>query len=173
MQHDSESLSDYHFRSELKPGDIGEVVRQHGFYYTEQYGYGIPFEAYVAQGLYEFYMAYDPLRDKVWICESGNTLLGFLLLMHRKESSAQLRFFYLHPDARGKGIGNRLMKQFMEELKLKGYQHCFLWTTSELTAAAHLYKKYGFMLTEERPSSTFGKPVTEQTYEWHAPLQNS
>jgi len=40
-----------------------------------------------------------------------------------------------------------------------------LWTTSELPAAASLYKRYGFVLTEEIPSDLFGKPVIEQRYD--------
>ncbi len=40
----------------------------------------------------------------------------------------------------------------------------YLWTTHELTAAAHLYKRAGFRLTEEKDSTAFGKPLKEQRY---------
>jgi peptidyl-dipeptidase Dcp len=38
-------------------------------------------------------------------------------------------------------------------------------TTRGLLAAAALYDRYGFKLTQEIPSTAFGKPVIEQRYE--------
>ena len=52
----------------------------------------------------------------------------------------------------------------MEFLKQCHYKTSYLWTTSELPAVAHLYKSNGFVLTEEKESHTFGKPVIEQKY---------
>lgn len=46
------------------------------------------------------------------------------------------------------------------------YQSSFLWATSELEGATALYKRYGFMLTEEKKSGAFGKPVAEQRYDF-------
>ena len=46
-----------------------------------------------------------------------------------------------------------------------GYKSSYLWTTHELHAAIALYKKFGFTLTEEKESTTFGKLLTEQRYD--------
>ena len=67
-------------RSELRPGDIGNVTYLHGHLYSVEYGYGISFEAYVAKGLFEFYENYDVEKDRVWVCEDGERFVGFLLL---------------------------------------------------------------------------------------------
>jgi hypothetical protein len=40
-----------------------------------------------------------------------------------------------------------------------------LWTTEEQKSAAKLYKKSGFILTEEKFSDAFGKKVKEQRYD--------
>lgn len=158
------SLSDIEIRTELKPGDIGYVIYMHGRLYKEECNYGIEFESYVAAGLAEFYQHYDPERDRAWICEHENKIIGFLLLMHRGEA-AQLRYFILAPAYRGIGLGNKLMTLYMDYLKEKKYKSSFLLTTDELPASAHLYKKFGFTLTEERPSNAFGKPVVQQRYD--------
>ena len=63
------------------------------------------------------------------------------------------------------GLGNQLMQLFMKFLLHCGYKLSYLWTTKELNAAAHLYLKYGFRLTEEKESDAFGKRVVEQKYE--------
>jgi len=157
-------LEDIRIRTTLIPGDIGYITYLHGRLYGKEYAYGIAFETYVATGLVEFYKSYDPERDRVWICEHNRKTVGFLSLMHR-EKSAQLRYFILEPGYRGIGLGKKLMDLFMEHFKKAGYESAFLWTTKELGTAAYLYMKYGFRLTEEKESDTFGKRLTEQRYE--------
>jgi hypothetical protein len=75
------SLDEVKIRTELLPGDIGYVTYMHGHLYNQEYDYGIAFENYVALGLNEFYQNYDPNRDRVWICEHKNKIVGFLLLI--------------------------------------------------------------------------------------------
>jgi ribosomal protein S18 acetylase RimI-like enzyme len=157
-------LNDISIRTRLQPGDIGYVTWLHGHLYGREYNYGVAFEAYVAMGLYEFYQQYDASRDRVWICEYNNKIVGFLLLMHRGDA-AQLRYFILDPAFRGIGLGNKLMRLYMDFLHECGYTSSYLWTTHELAAAAHLYKKFGFTLTEEKASTAFGKPLREQRYD--------
>lgn len=158
-------LKDISIRTELKPGDIGHVVKLHGLLYSREHNYGIHFESYVAGGLHEFYKNFDNTKDGVWVCEYRQEIIGFLLLAHRENNSAQLRYFIMVPEFRGIGLGKRLMGLFMQFLKDKKYQSAYLRTTSELPAAASLYKRHGFILTEEFPSDTFGKPVIEQRYD--------
>ena len=158
-------LSDVTIRTELRAGDLGFVMYRHGVLYSREYGYGISFECYVGEGLAEFYQSYDPDWDRVWVAEFRHRIVGFLLLMHRGEGVAQLRYFYLEPECRGIGLGKRLMEQFMEYLRSRNYRSAYLWTTHELESAAALYTRHGFHLTAEKPSTAFGKAVTEQRYD--------
>ncbi|MBS1606583.1 MAG: MarR family transcriptional regulator [Bacteroidetes bacterium] len=152
-------------RTDMRPGDLGYVIHLHGRLYKEEQNFGIGFEAYVAQGLAEFYKQYDSQKDRVWICEQKDKMVGFLALMHRGEQTAQLRYFLLLPECRGLGMGKQLMECFMSCLRERDYRHCYLWTTSEQATAIALYRRYGFVLTEEKASSTFGKQLDEQKYE--------
>jgi hypothetical protein len=45
----------------------------HGALYKREYNYGLQFDAYVAQGLCEFYEKYNPERNRVWL---ANTRTG-------------------------------------------------------------------------------------------------
>jgi len=163
MQIHSENIS---IRTFLVPGDIGYIAYLHGKLYNQEYHYGITFETYVARGLLDFYESFDSHKDRVWICENKGQIIGFLLLQHREQKTAQLRYFIVHPDYRGSGLGKQLMNQFMEFLRKANYTHCYLWTTDELDAAASLYTRHGFILTEEKESDAFGKLVMEQRYDW-------
>lgn len=166
--HTGVMLNDVTIRTSLQPGDIGYITYLHGKLYKDEYNYGIVFETYVAEGLLEFYRQYNPQKDGVWICEHNNKIVGFLLLMSRG-TAAQLRYFILEAGYRGIGLGNKLMNGFMDFLRLKQYTSCYLWTTHELDTAAHLYKKNGFVLTEEKASTAFGKPLKEQRYDLSLP----
>jgi GNAT superfamily N-acetyltransferase len=140
------------------------VIHRHGALYTREYGFGMQFETYAAKGLCEFMDRYDPATNRVWVCEHEGRMVGFLLLMNRGEA-AQLRYFLIEPEYRGMGLGSRLMALFMEFLKACNYRAAYLWTTHELAAASHLYTRAGFVLTEEKPSTAFGKPLTELRYD--------
>jgi peptidyl-dipeptidase Dcp len=161
------ALNDIQIRTVLKPGDVGSITQLHGWLYGKEYGYGVAFETYVAQGLYEFYKNYDAQKDAVWICEHKDRIIGFLLLMHRENKVAQLRYFILLPEYRGLGLGKKLLDLFMEFLKEKNYSSAYLWTTNEQVEAASLYTKYGFVPVEEKPSTAFEKELTEQKYILH------
>ncbi len=161
---DEVELAEIKIRTDLRPGDIGYVIHMHGKLYGHEYGYGIQFENYVAEGLSEFYRQYDPQTSRVWICEHDGTIVGFLLLMNRGDS-AQLRYFLVDPAFRGVGLGSKLINLYIHFLKDCGYKKSYLWTTHELTAAAFLYKRAGFRLTQEKDSVAFGKPVREQRYD--------
>jgi len=158
------NINDISIRTKLRSGDIGYVTYLHGSLYKREYGYGIQFESYVAAGLLEFLKNYHPERNRVWVCEHNNQMVGFLLLMERGDA-AQLRFFLITPEYRGIGLGKRLMDLYMEFFHQCGYNSCYLWTTHEQETAARLYQRYGFKLTDEKESTAFGKPLIERKYE--------
>ena len=157
-------LDDITWRCELRPGDLGYIAYLHGRIYAKECGYGLGFEAYVLQGLQEFAHQYDPDRDKVWICEHDNNIVGFLLGAHRPDS-LQLRYFILLPQYRGLGLGKKLMVEFLAFMKLNNYTTAYLWTTNEQHAATSLYTRHGFRLIEEKISAAFDKQLIERKYE--------
>lgn len=158
------TIQDIQIRTELKPGDFGYIIYLHGKLYNEEYQFGMIFEQYVAESLDEFYKKFDPATNRVWVCEHNKKIIGFMSLMNRG-TAAQLRYFIIEPAYRGIGLGKKLMMLFMESLKSCGYTSAYLLTTHELKAAASLYTRHGFKLTEEKTSSAFGKPLLEHRYD--------
>ncbi len=162
------SVQDISIRRKLLPGDIGHITQLHGQLYHQEQNYGLSFEAYVAASLAEFCLQFDASKDAVWLAEHHDQVMGFLALMHRPQRTAQLRFFIVSPDYRGMGLGKHMMALFMQTLQAKNYRKAYLWTADGLAASASLYQRHGFVLTEEKPSTAFGKPVIEQRYDLHS-----
>lgn len=155
---------DISIRTQLLPGDLGYIAYIHGLLYAREMGYGLNFEGYVLKGLEEFARQYDPLKDRVWICEHNQQIVGVLIGVHR-DDVLQFRYFILLPDYRGLGLGRKLMDQFIGFMHEQGYKKAYLWTTQEQHAAIALYTRYGFRLTEEKQSQAFDKLLTEQRYD--------
>ncbi len=161
----SVSRDDIEIRNRLVPGDLGYVIHMHGRIYGQEQGYGLEFEGYVAHSMQEFLAQYNSRLDRVWLCEHDGRIVGSLFAMHRGEGTAQLRYFLIEPEYRGIGLGKVLMEWFLRFMEQCGYRAAYLLTAPELAAAAALYTRYGFVLTAERPSPSFGKPEIEQRYE--------
>jgi ribosomal protein S18 acetylase RimI-like enzyme len=159
----SDSTGEIAIRTELRPGDAGWVLHRHGELYARENGYGIRFELYVARGICEFLERYDPERDRVWAAELGGRIVGFVLAMHREEE-AQLRYFLVEPELRGRGLGRRMLGLALDFAREKGYRGMYLWTTADQKGAIGLYESLGFSLAEEKASTAFGQPQAERRY---------
>ncbi|MEN3331917.1 MAG: hypothetical protein V7641_1282 [Blastocatellia bacterium] len=153
-------------RHDLRPGDIGYLIFLHGVLYAEEYGWDHTFEAYVAGPLAEF-AKFQTDRQRLWIVEKDGKVAGSIGIVEATTAQAQLRWFLLHPDLRGHGIGRVLIEQAIDFCRDRRYSQIYLWTTSALIAAARLYKSVGFQLTEARTSELWGAMVTEQRYDLH------
>jgi DNA-binding MarR family transcriptional regulator/GNAT superfamily N-acetyltransferase len=157
-------LDDIDIRTQILPGDLGYVAWLHGKVYSEECGYLLNFEGYVLESLGEWVHKYNPDKDRVWVCEHNGKMIGFLAAVDRGDS-LQLRYFIFLPQYRGIGLGKKLMDEFMAWMKVRGIKKSYLWTTNEQHTATALYKRYGYRLTEEKPSLAFDKQLTEQRYD--------
>jgi len=154
-------------RHNIKLGDIGYLTYLHGIVYAKEYGYDQTFEAYVAVGLAEFVQSFSSAKDRIWLAETNGQIIGSIATVGHSKVDAQLRWFLVHPDYRGLGIGKELLKEALQFCKERKYKAIFLWTTSELIEASHLYKCFGFSETEKKTHKIWGKKVTEEKYDLH------
>ena len=152
-------------RTTLEPGDVGYVIHLHGSLYAREFGLDHTFEADVARGLGEFAKGYDSSKDLFAVAEIDGRIVGSIVIAAESDQLAKLRYFLVHPGARGHGLGRRLIQQALDFCRERGFRTVWLWTISELKTAAHLYREAGFEITEEKTHEIWGAIRTEQRYD--------
>jgi GNAT superfamily N-acetyltransferase len=150
-------------RHHLAPGDLGAIISLHAEVYSREQGFDERFEAYVASALADLVIRRDA-RERVWLAERDGRLVGCVAIAAAGDL-AQLRWFVVHPDARGSGLGTRLLAEAVAFAKVQGYPGVLLWTVSALAPAARLYRAAGFVKTHEQPGRAWGVEVVEEKYE--------
>ena len=148
-----------------RAGDIGWVICRHGVLYAREYGWGAQFEALVAEIGARFLRDFDPRRERCWIAEKDGRNVGSVFLVRKSETVGQLRLLLVEPEARGLGIGERLVNECIAFARDAGYQTVTLWTQANLDAAQHIYAKAGFRIVNEETHHTFGEPAQGRTWE--------
>lgn len=139
----------------LRPGDLGWVVHRHGVLYAEEYRWDQSFEALVARIVADYAEAQDREGQCAWIAEVDGRPAGSVFCMRRDSRTAQLRLLLVEPEARGLGIGGKLIDECVSFARAAGYESLSLWTNDVLTAARRLYERAGFKLEREDRHQSF------------------
>jgi GNAT superfamily N-acetyltransferase len=148
-----------------RPGDLGWIVHRHGVLYSREYGYDERFEGIVARVAADFLEHHDPKRERCWIADRNGEILGGVMLVRKSATVAKLRLLYLEPEARGLGLGRKLVDRCIRFARAADYRKLTLWTQSSLTAARHIYETAGFKLTGSKVHSDFGPREAAETWD--------
>ncbi len=147
------------------PGDVGWIVHRHGVLYAAEYGWDETFEGLVAEIAGHFLNAYDPARERCWVAEREGEILGSVFVVDAGDGVAKLRLLYVEPNARGSGLGRRLVDEALRFAARAGYRKMTLWTNDILIAARRVYEATGFRLVASEPHRSFGKALVGETWE--------
>ncbi|MEL7454140.1 MAG: GNAT family N-acetyltransferase [Pseudomonadota bacterium] len=155
------------------PGAIGRIVEMHARYYARNWDMGLAFEIKVALGLSDFAQRFRPPEDMLLLGLLQGRIVASLILdlngaagpaSFGGESNAHLRYFILGDEARGTGFGSALLDEAMVHADIHCGGRSWLTTFAGLDAARHLYESRGFTLVDENEGTSWGSPLSEQTF---------
>lgn len=127
--------------------DIDFIINTHETLYQAEYNFLPCFTDYVSVYVNKFNDHHDKDRENIWIAEKDGKQVGVIAAVKSTEDTAQMRWFIIEPEARGLGLGQKMVDIVLDFCKDKGYEHIFLLTVSILGAARHIYSERGFVLT--------------------------
>jgi GNAT superfamily N-acetyltransferase len=150
---------------DLAPGDIGWITFRQATLYHQEQGWDMALESQIARILVDFVDNWKPDRERVWVAHRGGQVLGCVMLVCETDTRARLRLFYVEPEARGHGLGKRLVADCVAYAREKGYTFIVLSTEEVLMPARAIYAKAGFRLTHVAAHETFGEALHAETWE--------
>ena len=146
--------------------DTDWLVERHATLYAQDEGFDESFGPLVSEILEDFFAAQDPDLERGFIAERQGVRLGSIFCARGDEpGTAKLRLFLLVPEARGQGLGQRLLDAFLSFAREAGYARVRLWTHESHRAACALYARNGFALIDTGPVRSFGCDLVEQSWE--------
>ncbi|MEW2401040.1 bifunctional helix-turn-helix transcriptional regulator/GNAT family N-acetyltransferase [Streptomyces sp. NPDC046862] len=156
------------------PGDLGWIVERNAALYAAEYGFDATYEGLVARIVADYAGDHDPRLERTWIAELDGRRVGCVMCVRDAEDppgAARLRLLLVEPDARGLGIGNRLVRACVDFAREVGYREMLLWTNDCLGSARRIYQHHGFTLVTEKPHHSFGVDLVGQ--DWRLDLRDA
>jgi GNAT superfamily N-acetyltransferase len=147
-----------------QPGDLGWVVQAHGEVYADEFGWDATFEALVARIVADYAAEHDAMREAAWIAELDGERVGCVFCVRAGDDLAKLRILLVHPKARGRGVGDRLVATCVDFARNAGYRRMTLWTNDVLVSARRIYEARGFELVDEYRHRSFGQDLVGQNW---------
>lgn len=80
-----------------------------------------------------------------WVACDGERVIGTCGVFPVAEATFELRKMYLHPDARGRRVGKRLLEEAIAFARAHGGRRMVLDTAAQMTTAIAFYEANGFV----------------------------
>ena len=148
------------------PTIIGRTVEMLHGYMNQHFNFGVKFESRIISDMVEFISRIDSPRNEIWHARLGDQIVGSISIDGEDLGNglAHLRWFTVSDEARGSGVGKKLLTKAINYCDEKAYSEIHLWTVKGLDAARKLYLQHGFVLAEEYKGDQWGSEVTEHKY---------
>lgn len=141
---------------EIRPADNVKIARTIREILIE---FGVPKvgTAYEDKILDTIFEAYDVENAIYYVIEKEGSILGgagISQLDNFEGNVCELQKMYFSPEARGIGLGRKMMEICLEKAREFGYDQCYLETMPYMEDARKLYEKFGFSYLKKRMGDT-------------------
>ena len=113
--------------------------------------------AYEDKTLDQLFETFQKPRSAYFVLLEDNMILGsagIAPLDNGDASVCELQKMYFAPEARGRGLGDKMMRHCLEFAKSQNFSSCYIETLPVMKAAQKLYLKSGFDYMSDRLGDT-------------------
>ncbi len=135
--------------------EVAWVVRQSFLEYQDRY---TP-EGFSATTPDEQQVRGRMAEGPTWVALLSNAIVGTASAVEKGEGGLYVRGMAVLPSARGRGVGELLLREIEGFAFRNGCTRLLLSTTPFLTGAIRLYERFGFQRTHDGPNDLFGTPL--------------
>jgi len=107
----------------------------------------------------------NPEKECMLVVKRDGRLIGSVSFVGEGNGIGRLRYVYLEPDERNKGIGRHMIGLIIDLAREHGYKHLWLSTYDILKAARHVYGLNGFVKTKESPAQYVSQDIMDEIWE--------
>ena len=143
--HQNQIHPNIHIRS-IQPSDNPElavIVRNT----LTEFSANVPGTVYFDPTTDALFELFQTDKSSYFVAEADGKILGGGGIYPTEglpETTCELVKMYLLPEARGIGLGRKLIERCLETAHTKGFQQVYLETLPELNLAVKVYEKFGF-----------------------------
>lgn len=148
------------------PGIIARIIDMYVAYYSKIFCLDQSFESHLAVELSEFCLRLNKPQNRIWSAVCEDQIVGSIAVDGEglEEGKASLLWFIVDENLRETGIGRKLLSAALAFLDETNTAETHLGAFDEFIPAIHLFKSSGFVLTEEKRESEWGREVLRQRY---------
>ncbi len=88
--------------------------------------------------------AYAAPDGALLVARAGDRAMGMVALRRLDDDRCEMKRLYVRPDARGTGLGTRLIARVVDEARARDYREMYLDTLPIMGDAQRLYRLAGF-----------------------------
>lgn len=135
-------MSEHNIRVAEGDADLASTHRLFAEY-QDFLGFSLEFQGF-AKELASIGEIYGPPTGRLWLADNKSMAVGCVAVRQIDPQTAELKRLFVTEQARGCGLGKRLMSAALEGAYELGYERIWLDTIPQLVAARALYEQFSF-----------------------------
>ncbi len=148
-----------------RAGDIAYVTQRTIASVMEEFDLAGHVETTLLAEAARFLQEFDATRDCAWLAERDDIVVGSVLVRRVDERVAQVTLLHVESQARGIGMGRRLLAEAIQFATRAGYATLRIELLDVMKTARVVVHGAGFTHSGAAPIATLGRPLVQQVWE--------
>jgi DNA-binding MarR family transcriptional regulator/predicted N-acetyltransferase YhbS len=152
-------------------GDLSYIAARNIASCMEEFEFGAEYERDVLRVSSQFLESFDAQRECCWVAEREGAVVGSVLLRRANETESEVTMLFVESQARGAGIGRRLLAEAVRFAERAGYGDVRADLSESMKSARFLMHAAGFRHAGVQSAASRG--AAARTQQWRLPLTRS